>query len=142
MTRVKDFIHDHVRSKDVIVIGLSPSTRKVVKKLHTNSTLPRLDRWMKEAGQKEWSFHNVIPNIPGSSSMRDVDERALRRATKGKSVIIALGSFVERVCKKYDIDAFKIDHPSPRNRNFNDPSYEPQMISRLREYLKNKSNKL
>jgi hypothetical protein len=31
--------------------------------------------------------------------------------------------FVERVCNKYNIPHYKIDHPSPRNRNLNDPKY-------------------
>lgn len=136
MTRVKDFVPDHVESKDVIVIGISPAKRKVKNKAHSNGTLIRLDGWMKAVGQREWSFHNVIPDVDGSADMRDVDEAALLRAVKGKTIVISLGSFVERVCKKYAIDNFKIDHPSPRNRKFNDPSYEQKMLSSLREFLK------
>ena len=137
MTRVKDFVPDHVTSKDVIVLGLSPAKRKVKHKPHSNGTLIRLDGWMKSVGQREWSFHNVIPNVEGSADMADVDVVALQRAVRGKKIVIALGSFVERVCKKYSIDNFKIDHPSPRNRNFNDPSYEKKMLASLNEFLNN-----
>lgn len=136
MTVVTDFIADHVSSKDVIVIGMSPAP--VNRKPFANCTLLRLDRWMKQAGQPEWSFHNAIPDIPGSFDMKDVDVPALMKAVKGKKTVIALGSFVERVCKKHQIDSFKVDHPSPRNRNFNDPSYESQMVERLRQFLKDK----
>lgn len=136
MTVVTDFIADHVSSKDVIVIGMSPAP--INRKPFANCTLLRLDRWMKQAGQPEWSFHNAIPGIPGSFDMKDVDGKALKKAVKGKKVVIALGSFVERACKKHQIDSFKVDHPSPRNRNFNDPSYEAQMVERLRQFLKDK----
>lgn len=138
MTKITEIIPDHISSKDVIVIGMSPSPRKLNKKPYSNSTLVRLDRWMKAVDQHEWSFHNVIPNVVGSSNMNDVDVSALKKAVRGKKVVIALGSFVERVCKKYNIDNFKIDHPSPRNRNFNDRSYEPRMLGGLKEFLNTK----
>lgn len=140
MTKIKDIIPDHVSSNDVIVIGMSPSPRKLNKKPYSNSTLVRLDRWMKAVDQREWSFHNVIPNVVGSSNMDDVDVSALKTAVRGKKIVIALGSFVERVCKKYGIDNFKIDHPSPRNRNFNDHTYEAQMLSGLKNFLNTKYN--
>ena len=134
MTVVTDYIADHVSSKDVIVIGISPAPKN--RKPFANCTLLRLDRWMKQAGQPEWSFHNAIPDIAGSFDMKDVDSEALLRAVKGKQTVIALGSFVERVCKKHGIDSFKVDHPSPRNRNFNDAAYEPAMVKRLKQFLK------
>ena len=140
MAKIKDIIPDHVSSKDVIVIGMSPSPRKLNKKPYSNSTLVRLSRWMKDVNQPEWSFHNVIPNVVGSSSMQDVDVSALLKAVNGKKTIIALGTFVERVCKKHNIDSFKIDHPSPRNRNFNDPTYESKMLNSLKTFLQSKYN--
>ena len=140
MAKITDIIPDHVSSDDFIVIGMSPSPRKLNNKAYSNSTLIRLDRWMKSVNQREWSFHNVIPNVVGSSSMNDVDVPALRRAVRGKTTIIALGSFVERVCKKHGIANFKIDHPSPRNRNFNDSSYEAKMLTGLKTFLKTKQN--
>lgn len=135
MTRVKDFIPDHVESKDVIVLGISPAKRKVKHKPHCNGTLLRLNGWMKQSGQHEWSFHNVIPHVEGSASFHDVDSQALLKAVKNKKTIIALGGFVERVCHRHDIACFKIDHPSPRNRKFNDSSYEPQLLARLKKFL-------
>lgn len=138
MTRVKDFIPDHIPSKDVLVIGISPAKRKVKNKPHCNGTLVRLDSWMKQSGQREWSFHNVIPDVAGSCCIHDVDSNALLKAAHCKSVIIALGGFVYNVCARHGIDSFKIDHPSPRNRNFNDAAYEPKVVARLKKFLKSK----
>lgn len=135
MTRVKDFVTDHMPSKHVIVLGMSPAKRKIKHKAHSNGTLIRLDSWMKHCNQRCWSFHNVIPEVEGSSCMADVDSQALLKAVKNKTVVIALGTFVERVCKKHAINCFKIDHPSARNRNFNDPNYEPLMLARLKDFL-------
>ena len=70
-----------------------------------------------------------------SYDINDVDEDALYEAVQDKTIIIALGGFVERVCKKYKIGCYKIDHPSPRNRNLNDPHYEQQMLKNLKKYL-------
>lgn len=135
-TVVRNFVFDHVSSKDVLVLGMSPAP--INRKPFVNCSLRRLDRWMKEADQPQWSFHNVIPNIPGSCAMRDVDVRALLKAVNGKKIVISLGSFVESVCKKHGIENFRIDHPSPRNRKFNDPSHEPKMVEGLRKFLKSK----
>lgn len=30
---------------------------------------------------------------------------------------------------------FTVDHPSPRNRNFNNPTYEKRMLKKLKEWL-------
>jgi uracil-DNA glycosylase len=49
--------------------------------------------------------------------------------------VIALGCWVSSVLKRNGIEHLKIDHPSPRNRNFNDPTYEGRMLTVLREYL-------
>lgn len=135
MNKITDIVPDHVSSDDVIVIGMSPSRRKLNKKPYSNSTLVRLSQWMKDVDQPAWSFHNVIPHVAGSSDPKDVDVDALQKAVAGKKTVIALGSFVERMCKKHGIDSFKIDHPSPRNRNFNDPTYEGRMLNRLKTFL-------
>lgn len=63
--------------------------------------------------------------------MSDVDKEQLEAAVRGKKVVIALGGFVSRVCKKYGIPHIKIDHPSPRNRNLNSLEYEMMMLNEL-----------
>lgn len=50
-------------------------------------------------------------------------------------VVLALGAEVHNTLRRMGIDSFRLPHPSPRNRAFNDPSYESQMLERLRNYL-------
>lgn len=133
MKSVPDFVSDYRPSKDLIFLGQCPSSRVARTK---NGTFARLEKWAKYLCLTEWSFHNVIPDKVNSYSLDDVDVKGLHEAVKGKKRVIALGGFVERACRKHGIECFRVDHPSSRNRNFNDPSYEPQMLERLKEYLK------
>jgi hypothetical protein len=91
--------------------------------------------WCETVGIEEFAFHNVIPDKINSYDIKDVDEKKLRKAVKDRKIIIALGGFVERACKKHKIDCYKIDHPSPRNRNLNDAKYERDMLKKLKAYL-------
>ena len=134
---VPDFLFAHKTSDTILVLGQCPSTRT---KPTANGTFVRLKKWMDHLDLPQWSFHNVIPNKINSYDINDVDEDALYEAVQGKTIIIALGGFVERVCRKYKIDCYKIDHPSPRNRNLNDPHYEQQMLKNLKKYLDDNRN--
>lgn len=125
---VPDFIPGHKSSKDILVLGQCPSSNTKPTK---NGTFVRLRGWMDWVGEPAWSFHNVIPNKINSYNMSDVDEDQLEAAVRGKKVVIALGGFVSRVCKKYGIRHIKIDHPSPRNRNLNSLEYEITMLNEL-----------
>jgi hypothetical protein len=132
---VPDFIPDHIGSREVLVLGMNPSTKK---KPIKNGTFCRLRRWMTEVGIPHWDFHNVVPQKVGDCSLTDVDWDLLKEKVKGRKVVICLGVFVARVVKGVvDPDVLiLIDHPSPRNRNFNDPGYEISMLSRLKKSLK------
>lgn len=132
MNNVLDFLEGHKTSDDIIILGQCPSTKKVPFK---NGTFSRLKRWFTEVGVEDWDFHNVIPDKINSYDIKDVDEEKLRKAVAGKKVVISLGGFVERVCKKYSISNYKIDHPSPRNRNLNSKEYEQNMLDELKCYL-------
>lgn len=129
---VPDFLEDHQTSDDVIILGMSPSTKT---KSFKNGTFDRLQRWCDQVELKAFDFHNVIPNVANGSSIDQVDVEELTRKVQGKTKIVALGGFVSKACYKYGISHYKIDHPSPRNRNFNDPTYEVKMLEDLRKYL-------
>jgi len=128
MKSVPDFIEGHKTSNDILILGQCPSSKT---KPFKNGTFARLSKWLDYAEINEWSFHNVIPNKINSYDMNDVDSEALLKAVEGKSLIIALGGFVSKVCK-YDISHVSIDHPSPRNRNLNDPKYEKALMEKLK----------
>lgn len=132
MKSVLDFLEGHGSSNELLILGQCPSSNTKPLK---NGTYNRLMNWCDFVGISVFAFHNVIPNKINSYDINDVDEDALYEAVQGKTIIIALGGFVERVCKKYKIDCYKIDHPSPRNRNLNDPHYEQQMLKNLKKYL-------
>ena len=131
MKSVIDFLPDHEDSDDVVVLGQCPSSKVTPTK---NGTFARLNNWMTIVGLYKWSFHNVIPNKINSYKMSDVDVDALMKATDGK-LVIALGGFVSKVCDKHNIAHYKLDHPSPRNRNLNSKEYEIAMLSRLSKFL-------
>jgi ribosomal protein S5 len=132
MKSVLDFLQGHQLSEDIIILGQCPST-KVTPSI--NGTFNRLKKWMMTVGVRDWDFHNVIPNKINSYDINDVDVDALYRAVEGKGVVIALGGFVQKVCNKYGIDNYKIDHPSPRNRNLNSMEYEANMLHNLKEHI-------
>ena len=130
---VPDFLFAHKPSDTILVLGQCPSTRT---KPTANGTFVRLKKWMDAVDLPCWSFHNVIPNKINSYKMEDVDVEALNKAIKGKHLVIALGGFVSRVCKKHKIPHLMIDHPSPRNRKFNNPDYEAGMLQDFKLHLK------
>lgn len=138
---VPDFIPDHVGDRDVLVLGMNPSTNK---KPIKNGTFCRLQDWMNKVGVPHWDFHNVVPHKTGDVKPDDVDWDLLKEQIDGRRVIICLGGMVARVIAilkslKHPFDhttVICIDHPSPRNRNFNDPAYETQMLKRLSKELK------
>jgi hypothetical protein len=120
---------------------MNPSeNRKPIK----NGTFCRLKKWMDEVGVPHWDFHNVVPDKTGEVKLEDVDWGELVKqvglsGARQRKVIICLGGFVARVMKQVEFTGIKlifIDHPSPRNRNFNDPAYEPAMLKRLKKELK------
>jgi hypothetical protein len=132
MKSVPDFIEGYRSSNDILILGQCPSSNT---KPNKNGTYSRLCKWLESVDVHAFAFHNVIPDKINSYDIKDVQYKKLYTVTHGRKKIIALGGFVERVCKKYNIPHYKIDHPSPRNRNLNDPKYEQQMLKRLRDYL-------
>lgn len=134
---VLDFLPNHDTNSDVIVLGQCPSSKTTPS---ANGTFARLKKWMDYVGVEAWDFHNVIPHKINSYDLKDVDSSALMNAVKGKNTVISLGGFVERACKKHSIDTYKIDHPSPRNRNLNSKDYELAMLESLKQYLYDRNN--
>ena len=137
MKSVIDFLDGHCTSNELVILGQCPSSNTKPLK---GGTYDRLMNWCDFVGISMFAFHNVIPNKINSYDINDVDEEALYEAVKDKKIVIALGGFVERVCKKYKINCYKIDHPSPRNRNLNDAKYEQQMLKNLKKYLDDNRN--
>jgi hypothetical protein len=125
-----DFIPDHKRSDDIIFIGISPSTKTKPFKTGSFNTL---NRWCEMAGIHSWDFYNLIPHKANSFDPKDIDAAELFVKTANKKIVVALGGFVDRMLKRYEISHIKIDHPSPRNRALNNPLRHAQNVEILKE---------
>lgn len=118
----------------VLVVGMNPSNEPTRQAHRKNSTFDRLHRWIDELGIAPVSFINVVAR-PGSVSMQDVQWRELGEAAVRYDRVLALGGFASRVLNRIGVPHHRLPHPSPRNRQFNDPSFEPAMIKEARKYL-------
>lgn len=121
---------------NVLFIGEEPSSRNVNKNVPFvgTSSYKRLLNWI---GELDLNIANV--------SLHNVDD-VETIYTGNFDVIIFLGKKASKSLKKiieedewYDLSRSPsvkiIDHPSPRNRKFNDPNYERKMLKELKEWL-------
>lgn len=120
----------------VLVIGHSPGKTPINKRKNGSPTLNRLNRWLDACEVDLYSFSNIYAHHKELLKMTDIDETYVYKITKNYNKIITLGGFVSQYFTKRGIKHFPAPHPSPRNRKFNDKSYEPMIIKQLKEYLK------
>jgi hypothetical protein len=132
LSDMMDFMPEHKRSNEIVIIGISPSTKT---KPFKNGSFNTLRKWCNAAELYEWDFHNIIPNKANSLDINDIDIELLYEKIHNKKKVIALGNFVSKILSKYKVEHLKIDHPSPRNRNLNDPNYHNVLIDKLKIYL-------
>lgn len=119
------------RSTEVLVLGINPSGKKYRK----NCSLDRLHKWMAILGYTYYSFSNVIP-YTGKYKKNMVDINALFEYSKEHDKIISLGRFVSDILNEQNIDHFLMPHPSPLNRQLNDPMFEEMALKKCSEYLR------
>ena len=118
--------------KKVLVVGHSPNPNKS----RSNSpTLNRVNKWLGECDVYTYSFVNLF--APGSPSGKNakLNETFLPDYLSNYNKIITLGNEVSQYFNKLNIQHFPAPHPSPRNRKFNDKSFEPSVIKSLQSYL-------
>ena len=99
-----------------------------------NHTFDRLHKWFSSAGVNHFSFVNCSDKV-GSIKYSDVDYATLEECLKYHTKVFALGSFASTVLQRLNKTHIKLPHPSPRNRKFNDPKYEPLVMEQLKEYM-------
>ena len=114
----------------VAVVGMNPSDKKFRK----NCAMDRLGRWCEELGITDRLFINCSTK-PGHFDVSTVDREAVHRVVNTCDRVIALGNVPSSVLKKLGVAHHRMPHPSPRNRKFNDPEYEPVVLTAAREYL-------
>lgn len=119
----------------VLIVGMNPSSRPTELKLRKNSTFDRINRWMDSVGVKHYSFFNTFDDVSDEPKTSKVDWAKFDCIDEGYTVL-ALGAFVSTVLNKAGIKHFKLPHPSPRNRLFNDKDFEKEMIKQLKKELR------
>jgi len=118
----------------ILVVGHSPSSKEYCPK-KGNPSINRLNRWLDACGVDIYSFTNLCAHHSESIKAADIDETLIKECVKPDNQVIALGNEVAHYFKKKGIDCFHAPHPSPRNRKFNDKSYESTVINGLQKYI-------
>ena len=118
----------------ILVVGHSPSSKEYCPK-KGNPSINRLNRWLDACGVDIYSFTNLCAHHSESIKAADIDETLIKECVKPYNKVIALGNEVAHYFKKKSIDCFHAPHPSPRNRKFNDKSYESTVINGLQKYI-------
>jgi len=134
---VTDFLHNHKTSRDVIVVGQSPSRTNTPS---SNGTYAIVQAWMTSACVYSWSFTNVIEE-EGGDRIKQVDFDALRERVKpwiGKRVI-ALGNLASEALTRLNIDHLQVLHPSGLNRQLNNFDNRLEQIRKIHNYCKKAS---
>lgn len=99
-----------------------------------NSTFERLYKWFDYAGVRYFSFVNTTDKR-GEVTVHDIDWKTLGSCVEGYDVVFAMGGFASCALKKLNISHRVLPHPSPRNRSFNDPTYEPRVMRELKKIM-------
>ena len=131
---VIDFIHNHKSSKDVIVVGQSPSKTN---NPSSSGTYAVINAWMTSACVYSWSFMNVIEE-EGGDRLSQVDfDRVMSRVDPwiGRK-IITLGGLASDVMTRLRIPHLSIMHPSGLNRHLNIFENRIEQIRKIHEYVK------
>ena len=119
----------------VLVIGHSPGKTPIYKMKNGSPTLNRLNRWLDACEVDIYSFTNLCAHHKEFLKNADIDGIIIQKITKNYNKIITLGGFVSKYITKMVIKHYAAPHPSPRNRKFNDKSYEPMIIDEIKEYI-------
>ncbi len=123
-------------SNKVLVVGHSPGKTPINKMKNGSPTLNRLNRWLDACEVDLYSFSNIYAHHKEYLKIADIDGIYVSKIAENYNKIITLGGFVAHYFTKRGIKHFAAPHPSPRNRKFNNKSYEPMVINQLKEYLK------
>lgn len=104
-------------------------------------TLKNLEKWKSviELTNYDVRFFNVSNEItegnrPLKSSEYQLDR--LRVDVSEFDVLVALGNTASHALRKLKLPHFKLPHPSPRNRQLNDPADIQNRLEKCREYVK------
>jgi len=121
-----------MESKSLIIVGLNPSKSRAIK---NGSALRRLHEWADYLNLSIFSFTNLSDDPHWDFKFKSLDKDFIVQSISGYGIIVALGSQVHDTLKRLGIDSFKLPHPSPLNRQINDPVYIHSKLDELKEIL-------
>ena len=116
----------------IIIVGLNPSKSRAVK---SGSALKRLHEWADYLDLQIFSFTNLSDDPYWDFKFKSLDKDFIVQSVQNYGIIVSLGSQVHSTLKRLGFDSFKLPHPSPLNRQINDPTYIKHQLDQLKEYL-------
>jgi len=105
----------------IIIIGLNPSKNSGATR--RGSALHRLHEWADYLGLRHYSFGNLSDDPHWDFKFKSLDENFIVQMVQGYDIIVSLGTQVHSTLKRLGFESFKLPHPSPLNRQINDPAY-------------------
>lgn len=123
---------DRTTSADrVIMVGLNPAKGP----MRRGCALDRSNEWLDILGLRFVSFVNLSSDPDWDFKRSTIEYDALKEAVDGYSIVLAWGGLPSDVLSKMGVDHFKLPHPSPRNRQLNDPEFVRSKLEECRRYL-------
>jgi len=74
----------------------------------------------------------------GSIKQNDLDLDNLSRAVYKVNKVVALGNFASEALLRVGKSHFKLPHPSPLNRQINDPHFIENCLNNCRQFISQK----
>lgn len=112
-----------------IIVGMNPTKAQ----LRKGCAWFRLMDWTEEIGISRFSFTNL--SFDPHWDKKNVDYEFLSKCLEGHGKIVALGGMVSNHLKKLGVSHHALPHPSPLNRQINNPAYISQRLQECKEYL-------
>jgi len=113
----------------ILIVGQNPS-RVNTPKCRTHI---KLTEWRKQWNVDKFKFINCSDEL--GESGYTINYERLSRLGRWADKVIALGGVASKSLTKMEVEHFRMPHPSPRNRQLNDKSYELNMIAECKAYL-------
>jgi len=112
-----------------IIIGMNPTKAQYRK----GCAWYRLQDWIDELDVGIVAFTNLSHDPHWDK--RTIDREHVLSCVRGHDKVIALGGLVSKVLTKLDVDHFTLPHPSPLNRQINNPEFISGKLKECRSYI-------
>lgn len=121
----------------IVFVGDKPSAKNTDPKIPFIGTASgkRLRRWITMLAA-ELIVKGIEVKFLTFNSHADEELENIRKHSEGNALIVTLGEqATKRVTRKLKLPVWKLGHPSPRNRQWNDHNKEVDEIKKLAYYI-------